>query len=117
MLGSFAKGWNYEGEQVLRTCSFVDYTIIRPGIMKSDQDFSSTASEGNDSKKVLALRDNGQDLKVSAVSYSAIGDLCIECLDYPNAARSTLSAMTVPSGGEETYAQLLARVRSDTTVK
>lgn len=115
MLGSFAKGWNYEGEQVLRTCSSVDYTIIRPGIMKSDQDFTSTTFQGNDSKKILALRDNGQDLKVSAVSYGAIADLCIECLDYPNAARSTLTAMTVPPGqGEETYAPLLARVRPDT---
>jgi hypothetical protein len=53
--------------------------------------------------------------RVSAVSYGAIADLCIECLDYPNAARSTLTAMNVPPGqGQETYAPLLARVNPDT---
>ena len=28
-----AKAWNYEGEQLLRACKDIDYTIIRPGVM------------------------------------------------------------------------------------
>jgi hypothetical protein len=27
-LGSMAKAWNYEGEQLLRACKDVDYTIV-----------------------------------------------------------------------------------------
>jgi len=117
MLGSMAKGWNYEGEQILRQCSSVDYTIIRPGIMKPEEDIKTAEGSSEDAKKVLALKDNGQDLKVSAVSYSAIADLCIECLDYPNAARSTLTAMNVPPGeGEQSYAPLLAQVKPDSRI-
>ena len=32
LLGSHAKAWNYEGEQLLRASS-LDYTIVRPGVM------------------------------------------------------------------------------------
>jgi nucleoside-diphosphate-sugar epimerase len=107
MLGNLAKGWNYEGEQLLRV-SDVDYTIVRPGVMGKDD-----IPKG----KVLALADNGQDLPVSAVTHSQIADLCVSCLDYPNAARSTLTAMNVESGtGEESYAPLLERVKTDTRV-
>ena len=36
-LGSMAKAWNYEGENLLRA-SGLDYTIVRPGIMRADGD-------------------------------------------------------------------------------
>lgn len=105
MLGNMAKAWNYEGEQLLRTNPDIDYTIIRPGVM------------GNDDipmEKVLALTDNGQDLPVSAVTHSQIANLCVECLEYPNTARSTLTAMNVKSGtGAESYGPLLAKVQPD----
>jgi hypothetical protein len=110
LLGSFAKAWNYEGEQLLRKCEDVDYTIIRPGIMKKQEQ----PDEKDGRKKVLALVDNGGDLKVSSVPYSTIADLCIQVLDYPNTARATLCAMNVPDGeGEETYAPLLRKVQPD----
>lgn len=71
--------------------------------------------ENNNNKKVLALKDNGGDLKVSAVSRSDIAMLCVECLNFPNTARSTLVAMNVePGEGEETYLPLLAKVKPDT---
>lgn len=104
MLGNMAKAWNYEGEQLLRT-SGVDYTIIRPGVMGR-----------NDipTNKVRALADNGQDLKVTAVTHSQIAELCCDCLDYSNAAKSTLAAMNVDEGlGEDSYAPLLAKVKAD----
>uniref|UniRef100_A0A7S2EFU0 NAD(P)-binding domain-containing protein n=1 Tax=Trieres chinensis TaxID=1514140 RepID=A0A7S2EFU0_TRICV len=106
MLGSMAKAWNYEGEELLRQCKDVDYTIVRPGVMGRDN-----CPNG----KVLAIADNGGDLPVSAVPHEQIASLCIECLQYPNAARSTLTAMNVePGTGEETYAPLLANVKPDT---
>ncbi|KAL3790357.1 hypothetical protein HJC23_002743 [Cyclotella cryptica] len=107
MLGHMAKAWNYEGEQLLRD-SVIDYTIVRPGVMgRADVP----------SGKVLALVDNGRDLPVSAVTHSQIADLCVSCLDYPNTARSTLTAMNVEDGtGEETYAPLLAKVNADSKV-
>ncbi|KAL3806355.1 hypothetical protein ACHAXA_007696 [Cyclostephanos tholiformis] len=105
MLGNMAKAWNYEGEQLLRA-SGMDYTIIRPGVMGRDD-----ISTG----RVLGLADNGLDLPVTAVSHSQIANLCVECLDYPNTSRSTLTAMNVPLGtGEDSYAPLLAKVESDT---
>jgi len=105
MLGSMAKAWNYEGEQLLRACKDIDYTIIRPGVM---------GRPDVPTGKVLALADNGGDLKVSPVSHEMIAELCINCLNYPNAARSTLCAMNVPDGeGEETYAPLLEKVKPD----
>ncbi|KAL7522508.1 hypothetical protein ACHAWX_007214 [Stephanocyclus meneghinianus] len=105
MLGHMAKAWNYEGEQLLRD-SDIDYTIVRPGVM---------GREDIPKGRVLALVDNGRDLPVSAVTHSQIADLCVSCLDYPNTARSTLTAMNVEEGtGEETYARLLERVNADT---
>lgn len=89
ILGSFAKAWNYEGEELLRQQKDVDYTIVRPGVMSTPTD--NAPSTG----KVLALSDNGNDLPVTPIQHSDIADLCIECLNYPNAARSTLSAMKV----------------------
>lgn len=107
MLGHMAKAWNYEGEQLLRT-SGVDYTIVRPGVMGKDD---------IPTDKVLALADNGQDLQVTAVTHAQIAGLCVDILDYPNAARSTLTAMNVESGsGEDSYAPLLTQVKSDTKV-
>jgi len=105
MLGSMAKAWNYEGEQLLRQCGDIDYTIVRPGVMGKDD-----IPKG----KVLALVDDGRDLPVSAVTYEQIASLCVDCLDYPNAARSTLTAMNVePGRGEETYRPLLEKVKAD----
>ena len=106
MLGNMAKGWNYEGEQLLRD-SGLDYTIVRPGVMGRDD-----IPTGK-----LALVDNGQDLPVSSVTHSQIADLCVECLNYPNAARATLTAMNVEEGtGEDNYAPLLEKVNADTRV-
>lgn len=107
MLGNMAKAWNYEGEQLLRD-SGVDYTIIRPGVM-------SKTTDTKPEDKVLALADNGGDLPVTAVSFSQIAGLCIDCLDYPNASKSTLTAMNVvePGSGESSYAPLLAKVKPD----
>ena len=104
LLGSHAKAWNYEGEQLLRASS-LDYTIVRPGVM-------GTASElAADS---LALADDGGDLKVSAIPHAAVADLCVDVLGYPNAARATLCAMTVDQGeGAASYADLLPAVRPD----
>lgn len=105
LLGSMAKAWNNEAEALLRNCKDVDYTIIRPGVMGRPNCLDG---------KVLALADNGGDLKVSAIPYTTVADLCIECLDYPNTARATLCAMNVPPGeGEETYEPLLAKVQPD----
>lgn len=105
-LGSMGKGWNYEGEQLLRNNTVVDYTIIRPGRLVD------TLENRN---KVLALKDNGGDLKVSSVARSDIALLCVECLNFPNTARSTLVAMNVAAGeGEDTYLPLLAKVKPDT---
>ena len=103
MLGTMAKAWNYEGEELLRQ-SGLNYTIIRPGIMGT----------GPCPGKVRALKDDGQDLPVSKVSYDQIAELATECLDYDNTAKSTLTAMNVEEGkGEETYAPLLKQVRPD----
>ena len=102
------KAWNYEGEQLLRMCSDIDYTIIRPGIMGNDD-----IPRG----KVLALACNGQDLPVSAVTHSQIANLCAECLDHPNTQRSTLTAMNVePGKGEDSYGPLLTKVAPDTKI-
>ena len=65
-LGSMAKAWNYEGETLLRAAKEeVEYTIIRPGVM-GQTDAVQPAS--------LALADDGQDLKVSAIPITSIAD-------------------------------------------
>lgn len=103
MLGNMAKAWNYEGECLLRQ-SGLNYTIIRPGIMSPDE-FPG---------KVKALKDDGQDLPVSKVGYDQIANLAVECLDFENAAKATLTAMNVEDGeGEETYPPLLKLVEPD----
>jgi len=105
--GSMAKAWNYEGERLLRKAQDIDYTIIRPGVMGSENEKSPVAS--------LALADNGGDLKVSSIPYSKVAELCVQCLEFPNAARTTLCAMMVPAGeGEESWDPLLSKVASDT---
>eukprot|EP00320_Phaeocystis_rex_P000529 CAMPEP_0119087440 /NCGR_PEP_ID=MMETSP1178-20130426/141694_1 /TAXON_ID=33656 /ORGANISM="unid sp, Strain CCMP2000" /LENGTH=305 /DNA_ID=CAMNT_0007070649 /DNA_START=85 /DNA_END=1002 /DNA_ORIENTATION=- len=105
-LGSMAKAWNYEGENLLRACPDIDYTIIRPGVMGGEAGDTPPAS--------LALADNGGDLKVSRITHGAIASLCVQCLSYPNAARCTLTAMSVPQGeGASSWAPLLAAVKPD----
>lgn len=86
--GGMAKGWNYEAEQVIRQQTGIDYTIIRPGIMKD-------VVENEDSNLILGLRDNGGDLKVSAVSYGRIADLAIQAFQRDACKRCTLTAMNV----------------------
>lgn len=62
----------------------------------------------------LVLADDGADLKVSAISYGAVADLCVDVLEIPNAACATLTAMTVPSGqGQSSWKPLLAEVQPD----
>lgn len=115
MLGSMAKAWNYEGERLLRDQQDIDYTIIRPGVM-------SEAGPGDDGNILLTLADDGADLPVSKIRYKDIATLCIDCLDYPNAARSTLTAMTMTTaaandasiiGSKDSFAPLLKMVQPD----
>jgi nucleoside-diphosphate-sugar epimerase len=113
MLGSMAKAWNYEGERALRGQSDIDYTIIRPGIMSEE-------GPGDDGASSLSLADDGQDLPLGKIAYADIASLCIECLDYDNAARTTLTAMTTTttttesSSGEKTsWKPMLATVQPD----
>uniref|UniRef100_A0A7S0AG11 NAD(P)-binding domain-containing protein n=1 Tax=Pyrodinium bahamense TaxID=73915 RepID=A0A7S0AG11_9DINO len=106
-LGSMAKAWNYEGERLLRACDDVDYTIVRPGVMGQGDERLRGAS--------LALADNGGDLQVSPIPHRCVAELCVRCLEFPNSARSTLCAMTVPEGkGEESFEPLLEKVSPDT---
>jgi len=117
LFGSMAKAWNYEGEQVLRSCNDIDYTIIRPGVMKTNDSDTDKKADDDTDTAVLALADNGGSLPVSAVSYDQIASLCIECLQYPNTKRCTLCAMNVnPGEGEMTYSPLLSQVKPDTKV-
>lgn len=140
LLGSMAKAWNYQGEQALRAAAGasasasaststasspgasnsskkIDYTIIRPGVMSDD----APAPGGTEGVKLL-LADNGGDLPVARIRYQDIAKLCVECLDYPNAADCTLTAMTTTkteendsssSSSSTTWGPLLAKVRPD----
>ncbi len=66
-------------------------------------------------EKAFALADNGGDLKVSPVRHADIASLCIASLNFPNAARCTLTAMNVPPGkGAASYEALLGGVAADT---
>ena len=116
MLGSMAKAWNYQGELALRNQSDIEYTIIRPGIMSEQGPLDGT----NDSYR-LTLADDGGDLKVSKIRYADIAALCIESLGYPNAARSTLTAITVDKDDASpmsatSWGALLAKVQPDRRV-
>ncbi|KAJ1458948.1 hypothetical protein M885DRAFT_512029 [Pelagophyceae sp. CCMP2097] len=104
LLGSMAKAWNYEGEMLLRN-SGLDYTLVRPGVMgRSKEDAPSS----------LALCDDGGDLKVSSITHGAVARLCVDCLDFPNAAKATLTAMTTEARqGAESWRPLLANVAAD----
>jgi NAD(P)-dependent dehydrogenase (short-subunit alcohol dehydrogenase family) len=104
-LGALAKAWNYEGEQLLRS-SGMDYIIIRPGVMKDSVEENTR----------YGLRDNGEDMKVTSVSYHQIAALAIQSLEYSNCRRATLTAMNDADGGETSYAPLLARVQPDRRV-
>ena len=106
MLGNLAKAWNYEGEALLRQ-SGLDYTIIRPGLMKK-------SSEYTEPPKARGLVDNGQDMKVSIVTCDQIAELCVDCIKYDNAKKSTLTAMnTEENTGEDSYEGLLQKVQAD----
>jgi len=109
MLGSMAKGWNYEGEQVLRNNQYkdeVDYTIIRPGIMKADYDPSSDNVQ-------LQLGDNGADLKVSAVSYNQIAELCVESMLQPSYAKgTTITSMNAPITDKNPSMDIIQKIRT-----
>lgn len=100
-----AKGWNYEAEQLIRSNSNIDYTIIRPGIMKEVVE--------NEDSLTLGLRDNGGELKVSAVSYGRIADLVIQAIQKDNCKRCTVTAMNVAASGDGD-AQTLDQLRPDT---
>jgi NAD(P)H-binding len=98
VFGGIAKGWNYEGEQLIRSQTAIKYTIIRPGIMKesiSDDENKGNSSSANTSNIVLGLRDNGNDMKVSVVSYSQIANLTIQVLSRRSCQRTTLTAMNI----------------------
>lgn len=104
MLGNMAKGWNYEGETLLRK-SGLDYTIIRPGLLNGDY---------KEQKKARMLKDNGTSMKVSPVTYSQIAELCVDCLMYDNVKKSTLTVMNVDEfQGEDEYGVLLKEVEKD----
>jgi hypothetical protein len=106
MLGYLAKGWNYEGEQLLRQ-SGLDYTIVRPGLLKDSNDYTEPP-------KARGLKDNGMDMKVSPVTYDQIAELCVESIKFDNVKKSTLTVMNVEENtGDETYDGLLEKVEED----
>lgn len=106
MLGCMAKAWNYQGEQLLRE-SGLNYTIVRPGLLKSSKDYQIPY-------RGKMIMDNGMDMKVSPVTYDQIAEVCIQSLNYDNCAESTLTVMNVDENeGEESYVPLLERVKSD----
>lgn len=76
-LGSFCKAWNYQGEVFLRTSladdDSIGYTIVRPGIMKPADD--KTSYEDDD---LVLADDGGNDLKVTAVTYTQMANLLVE---------------------------------------
>ena len=105
-LGGLAKAWNYEGEQLLRRNNQnLNYIIIRPGVMKETIDSTTMNNRG--------LCDNGQDMKVTPVSYAQIAELAVQTLEYPNCQKATLTAMNVQEGGTFSYAPLLQQVAPD----
>jgi hypothetical protein len=110
-LGGIAKGWNYEGEHLIRNQKSINYTIIRPGIMK--ESLSDDKQQNASSSTVLGLRDNGNDMKVTAVSYEQIANLTIQVLSRTNCHRTTLTAMNVDTSTTNEY-QTIDEVQQDT---
>lgn len=106
-MGSMAKAWNYEGEQLLRAADDIEYTIIRPGIMQGDVADLAPSS--------LALADDGGDLKVTSIPHASIAALAIDVFGSPNAARATLCAMTTQEAGAgaDSWSSLLTDVKPD----
>ena len=106
-LGSMAKAWNYEGERLLRACDDLEYTIVRPGVMRGEEAELPSNS--------LALGDDGADLKVTSIPHATIARLCIDSLGYANAGRSTLCAMATeePGMGADSWLPLLETVNPD----
>ena len=98
--------WNYEGENLLRACDELEYTIVRPGIMRGE--------EADLPPNALTLADDGGDLKVSSIPHASIARLCVDCLAFENTGRSTLCAMTVADGsGASDWNSLLPTVAAD----
>jgi NAD(P)H-binding len=121
-LGGVAKGWNYEGEQLIRTTcttkSGLHYTIIRPGVMKDTAAVESSSSKNannGEATLILGVADNGGDLPVTAVSYTDIANLAIAVTDSnrPNCQRSTLTAMMVDSTNQVNNLYSLDAVQPD----
>lgn len=95
LFGSMATAWNYEGEQALRAQTAVEYTIVRPGIMV--EDVPTAAKDPREERllprdRLLQLADDGGNLPVTTIRYEDVASLCVEVLDYANAAGCTLTA-------------------------
>lgn len=101
-----AKGWNYEAEQIIRSNPNIDYTIIRPGILKNVVE--------NEDNLTLGLKDNGGDLKVSAVSHGRIADLVIQAFQRDTCKRCTITAMNVNATSSSSEFQTLDQLQRDT---
>ena len=125
MLGSMAKGWNYEGECILRSTPVdeIGYTIIRPGIMKSDVDIDGDGTDKNPPQHLQLADNGGNDLKVSAVSYNQIAQLVVGCCSTttpPDGGvagsrrrRVTLSAMNVPGKATQSLQDQILTLKND----
>ena len=107
-LGSMAKAWNYAGETLLREASLQSdrgggsYTIVRPGVMRSSGGPPGGGGGRRPAgRRQLVLADNGADLAVAPIAHADVARLCIECLEYENAAGATLTAMTIEEEQEE----------------
>ena len=129
VLGGMAKGWNYEGEQLIRTTMASDtslsYTIIRPGRLQQATTTTTTSSDTTATTTttplLLGYRDNGLDLPVSMVSYQQLAALVTTtCLTRENFQRATVTAMNVvdtttsSSSSSEYYYMSVEDVRPDT---
>ena len=124
LLGSFAKAWNYEGEELLRGQTNIGYTIIRPGIMKEKIDERKKKEDDPVEPRYLELMDDGgNELKVSAVEYNEIGELITELIvlenneNKLNNRRVTLAAMNVEGipkeDGRKTLKERVLALRND----
>ena len=106
MLGNMAKAWNYEGEQLLRK-SGIEYTIIRPGLLQSSDQYTIPL-------KSKMIKDNGANLRVSPVTFDQIANVCFLSLGYGNLANTTLTVMNVEEGeGYDDYSEVLPLLQMD----